>query len=176
MGPAPKTTISVAFHNGDAFPESEAAPSLRRLTYAQLGSKRDHAGIANLKIVGKAAVGHVQIGSAGIAILSVQTAPNLLKLPPSKFLEYLKEEGLTSVFAWWEQHGESRKDSREQYSKFSKSLVTIGKEDDFSRTSVGSTIEIIPDRSPCKLHANDSLPVAILFRGKPAVDAQVEAA
>ena len=106
----------------------------------------------------------------------MHTVPNFIELAPDKFLDYLKEEGLSEVIAWRTQHGEAGKPGRERYSKFAKSLVLSGTADEHQPPALGFPIEIVPERNPYLLHAGEELPVRVLLRGKPAPHLQVEAA
>jgi len=173
----PKTKIQIAFHNGDSFPESEGAPVLVRLRDAELRSQGGTVAIQGLRIVGKRAIGTVEVPEhSGNLLLSGHTVPNFISLAPNEFLDYLKEEGLTSVIEWRSQHGEAKKPSRERYSKFAKALLVSGAPDDFFKQSLGFPIEIVPDANPSTLHAGSELPVRVVFRGKPTAGLQLEAA
>jgi uncharacterized GH25 family protein len=174
---AAKTRLLVAFHNGDAFPESEVAPPLGRLKNVQLHSATATVPFQNLKTNGKRVTGSAMLPSAdGNLIVAVETVPNFIQLAPDKFLDYVKEEGLTHVIAWRTQHGEGNSRSRERYSKFAKSLLLSGIPDDFYKKILGFPIEIIPEENPYLLHPGSSLPVRVIFRGRPAAGLQLEAA
>ncbi len=173
----PRTQILITFNNGDSFPESESAPSLARLKDAQLQSSKGVVAIGDLRTDGKRVVGLVHAPEQhGSLLLSAHTAPNLIELASDKFLEYIKEEGLTRVIDWRAKHGETLKPWRERYSKFAKSLLTAGAPDDFFRHAVGFPIEIIPEANPYMLRPGTDLPVRVLFHGNPAVGLQLEAA
>lgn len=174
---APQSTLRVAFHNGDAFPESEAAAHIDRLKDAQLRSATSTSPVHGLKVAGKRVLGSVVVpAGSGTLLVSVHTVPNFIELAPDKFLAYLEEEGLSSVIAWRSQHGEEKKPGRERYSKFAKSLLLSGTPDDFYKQALDFPIEIIPESNPYALHAGGELPVRVLFRGKPAAGTQLEAA
>lgn len=173
----PGTKIKIAFHNGDSFPQSEAAPSLARLQEAQLLFAGGKIAVEGLQTEGKYVLGTVAIPEhPGDLVVSARTVPNLIELPSEQFLAYLKEEGLSSVMQWRSQHNESQKPGRERYSKFAKSLLVSGAPDDFYQHVIGFPIEIVPKIDPSTLHAGSSLPVKIIFQGKPAAGLQVEAA
>jgi Domain of unknown function (DUF4198) len=169
-------TLQVAFHNGDSFPQSEVAPKPIRLQEAKLVAKSGSAPVQNLRIVGKETLGNVAVPAEGSLLLAVHTVPNFIELAPDKFIDYLKEEGLTPVIEWRKQHGETEKSGRERYRKYAKSLLRSGRSDDFYRKELGFPIEIVALADPYALHPGGTLPVRILFRGKPAPDLQLEAA
>jgi uncharacterized GH25 family protein len=166
--------LTVAVHNGDAFPESEASPALERVRDFTVVSAAGSTEVQNVRVADKAAQGEVQVEGKGGLILTVRTVPNLLTLPAEEFDDYLKEEGLDAVIEWRAQHGESKAPSRERYSKYAKSLISSGGENKFHSHPVGMAIEIVPERSPVGLKAGDSLPVRVLFRGQPASGLQIE--
>ena len=169
--------LEVAFHNGDAFPESEAPPSLARLKDARLLSVKGTFPIKGIRVDGKRAVGTLDLSNAfGNLVLSARTSPNFIELSPDKFLDYIKEEGLTSVIDWRAQHNETNKPGRERYSKFAKSLLLSGTPDNFYRTSIGFPIEIIPEANPYTLTKGSVMPCLVILRGEPVAGLQIEAA
>ena len=173
----PKTMLPVGYHNGDSFPKSEVAPRVERLKDTQLRSGSKTVAVDHLRVAGKRVTGTVEVvAESGDLLLSVHTAPNFIELAPQKFLDYLKEEGLTNVISWRAEHGETRKVSRERYSKFAKAVVLSGTPDDNYRQSLGFVLEIIPESNPYSLHSGEELPVRVMFRGMPAAGLQLEAA
>lgn len=172
----PGAKVRVAFHNGDAFPESEVGPDPERLKDALLRSSTRSSAVSGIRISGNKAVGMVEASGTGCLFLSVRTVPNVIELAPDKFVDYLKEEGLTKVIRWRGQHHETGRPGRERYTKFAKSLLVAGRPDDFYKQPLGLLIEIVPLADPYTLHEGAVLPVRVLFRGKPAPDLQLEAA
>ncbi len=173
----PKAKLTVAVHNGDAFPESEVATKPERLLDAHVSLAGKKLALQDMQIDGTRTSGSVQLPEGkGSAMVAIHTKPNLIELDPEKFLSYLKEEGLTEIIDWRQQHSESKKPGRERYSKYAKSLVVVGTADDSYRRTLGFPIEIIPESNPSLLHPGDKLPVQVLLRGKPIADLQVESA
>lgn len=168
--------ITIGFHVGDSFPESEVSGRIDRLKDAQIQGVKGKTIMTNLRIDGKRDAADVVVRSKGNLIASVHTVPNFIELEPAKFGEYLKEEGLADVVAWREANGESGKPGKERYSKYAKSLLLSGTPDEFFKHQVGFIIEIIPEVDPSTLAAGAALPIQVLFRGKPAVDMQIETA
>ncbi len=168
--------LKVGFHNGDSFPESEVAPQLARLQDAQLIGQNGKSMVQNLRISSKETLGTVKIPGMGSFLLSVRTVPNLIELAPDKFLDYLKEEGLSDVIEWRAKHQETGKPGRERYTKYAKSLLQSGSSDAFYQHSLGFPIEIIPLADPYTLQAGGTLPVLVMSQGKPAAGLQLEAA
>jgi uncharacterized GH25 family protein len=55
-------------------------------------------------------------------------------------------------------------------------MIRAGKSDGTFNRRTGLTIEIIPEADPYSIKPGGTLPVLLLFRGKPAVDVAVESA
>jgi Domain of unknown function (DUF4198) len=172
----PGHPIQVGFHNGDAFPLSEASPVLNRVRDTNLICATGTVPMSALKIEGKRAIAMALASSPGEQILTVRTIPNLITLQPAQFVAYLKEEGLQHVLDWREEHQDSRKPGRERYSKYAKSIVLAGSSDGFATHEVGFPIEIVPENDPYSAKPGDMLPVRVVFKGKPAAGIQVESA
>jgi uncharacterized GH25 family protein len=169
-------TITVALHNGDAFPESEAHVSVERLRDAMVRSSAKTAALQDLRVDGNRTWGRFSAPGAGALVLTTRTIPNFIEMEPDKAAEYFKEEGLNEALEWRAKHGESNKPSRERYSKYVKSLLLAGSPNDFYSTVTGLLIEIVPEKDPYRLKPGDSLPVRVLFRGAPAPNLQLESA
>jgi hypothetical protein len=168
--------FKTGFHNGDAFPVSEASPVLSRVRDTNAISAAGTAPMTELKIEGKRGTAMVSVQHSGARILTVRTVPNLIALQPAQFLAYIQEEGLQHVIDWRTEHHEAQKPGRERYSKYAKSLVIAGASDGFFSHEVGFPIEIIPEADPSKAKPGASLPIRVKFKGQPAPGLQVEAA
>jgi hypothetical protein len=173
---APGAKIRIAFHNGDAFPESEAAAPIARLRDLQAVSKTGATLITGLRESGKEVFGEAAFPGAGDIILAGRTIPNFIQLEPAKFEEYVKEEGLDHVLSWRAEHGQTKLPGKERYSKYVKAVLLAGESNGNFNHVVGHTIEILPEINPSTLKAGDRLPVRVLFHGKPAAGLAVESA
>ena len=172
----PGEKIRVAFHNGDAFPESEAKAPIARLRDLQALSKTGTTPITDLKESGSEVVGEAAFPGQGDIILAARTIPNFIQLEPAKFEDYLKEEGLDHVLRWRAEHGASKLPGKERYSKHVKSLLLAGESSNYFNHVVGHVIEIVPEANPSLLKGNSALPVQVLFRGKAVEGIAVESA
>ena len=98
-------------------------------------------------------------------------------LPPVRFNDYLRVEGLTAVVAERERTHRMDADGSESYSRHSKALVKVG-----SRTAaaspvtrpVGMPLEIVPEVDPYAVPKSTSVPFHVLFEGKPLSGALVK--
>ena len=169
--------LVVALHDGDAFPDSEVPMAIQRLRDAIIWNQGHSVDLRNPRADGKRVlVDAVVPAVAGTLLLSGRTIPNFIQLNPKEFLAYLKEEGLQHVIDWRTQNNAADKPGRERYSKFFKSILLSGKPDDGYRQIAGHTLEIVPSADPNILKAGATLPLQVLFQGKPAADLQVEVA
>ena len=174
--PKPGEKVRVAFHNGDAFPESETHAPIVRIRDAQALSKSNATPITRLRESAKEVVGEAAFPGPGDILLTARTIPNFIQLEPEKFEAYLKDEGLDHVVKWRREHGETKAPGKERYSKYVKSLLLAGPSSEYFNHVVGFTIEIVPQANPSLLKAGGSLPVQVLFRGKPIAGIAVETA
>lgn len=168
--------LGIVFQNGDEFPKASAATKTERLRNTRLLSKAGQADFEKITARATETTATVQVPGSGIAILTAHTIPNFIQLDAKKFRSYLEHENLTNAIQWRDQHGEAGKPGRERYSKYVKSLIRVGQSDGFYRERTGLTIEIIPEADPYAVSPGQTLPVQVLFRGKPAVDVAVESA
>lgn len=161
--PAAGEAILISAHTGDSFPMSEQPVDPARLTSLPAGEWR---------MLGKAT--HMTLPvQAGSQYFGVFTKPRLLEMEPAKFIDYLKEEGLTSqIAAFKTMTGKSR----EMYAKFAKTYVVAGQSTGNFAKPLGLKIEIVPQADPADLKPGDKLPVQLLFDGKPIADIQLEIA
>jgi hypothetical protein len=170
------TRLRIVFENGDGFPEGVSPVKPERLRNARLFSRAGGSFFEDVTAEAKRTVAFVPVPNAGLAILVAQTIPNFIELDAKKFRSYLEHENLTNALKWREANGETRRPGRERYSKYVKSLLSVGKSDTYFSERTGLAIEIVPEADPYSLKPGDTLPVQVLFRGQPAVDVAVESA
>jgi uncharacterized GH25 family protein len=120
--------------------------------------------------------GRVSIVEPGLLVLGYRSRNSPLALEANKFEEYLREEGLESIIAARAKSGDSRKPSREVFSRCAKALLSagVGGRTGYDR-NVGLTLELIPERNPYALKMGEELPVRLLYEGKPLEGALVAA-
>ena len=170
------TRLRVVFQNGDEFPEASSPVKPERLRNTRLIAKAGTAEFETITAEATRTTAVVRVRGEGSAILTANTIPSFIELDAAKFRSYLEHENLTETIKWRETHGEAGKPGRERYSKYVKSIVLAGKGDEYYRERTGLLIEIIPEVDPYSVRPGQSLPVQVLFRGKPAVDVAVESA
>lgn len=172
----PGARIQIAFHNGDGFPNSQAAARAERMLEPQILSASSTKPLENLRVQGKLLLSEATIPGPGNVMVAVHSKPNGIELTPTDFEKYLKHEGLDHVIRWRAEHAESSQVGRERYSKYVKSILLARNPSDYYRHIVGFPIEIIPEVNPYSLKPGEHLPIQILFRNKPARDLQIEMA
>jgi len=122
--------------------------------------------------------GSVTLARPGLAWIVYRSLESPLSLEAEAFEAYLAEEGLEAVVAERARRGESRKPSRELFSRSAKALVRAG--DSGSPSSgwdrpLGLALELVPEKDPYALRAGEDLPVRLLGNGRPLAGALVSA-
>lgn len=102
---------------------------------------------------------------------------NYLELPPAKFEEYLRLEGLEWVAAERARRGEAQANSREVFSRSAMAWLCAPPLGANAATpsANGLKLEIVPERDPCSLGPGEEIAVRVLFRGQPQLGLQVYA-
>ncbi|MCU0340791.1 MAG: DUF4198 domain-containing protein [Spirosomaceae bacterium] len=114
------------------------------------------------------------VGQAGTHIVALETNSSFIELEPKKFLEYLKEDGLTNAISYRQKNGETQKNGRELYRRCAKTLVQVGETSDANALkNTGMALEIIPLTNPYSLPKGQPLACQFLFEGKPLKNALV---
>lgn len=115
--------------------------------------------------------GRVKPDADGLCIAGYRSRPMYLEIEGAKFEEYLWKEGLEQVVKTRHARGQNAKPGRELFSRCAKALVVAGtgSTGGFDR-SLGFRLEIIPEKNPLPLAAGGSLPLRVLFDGRPCPD------
>ena len=141
---------------------------------------------------GAVPAGVVRIEAPGLQIAAYRSLNYALTVEAAKFEEYLAEEGLEKISALRKKGGEAGKPGREVFSRCAKALLEAGGNESGGRTApprfppaggppagqdraVGLTLELVAEKNPYTLAANDELPVRLLLDGKPLAGALVHA-
>jgi uncharacterized GH25 family protein len=136
-------------------------------------------------VTGADPAGFVHVEAPGLYTGVYRSHRTRIDLPPEKFDEALRREGLERILELRQSRGESLKPSTEVFSRCAKSLIWVGATaapaalpvsamTGFDRP-VGMTLELIPEKNPYALKAGDELPVRLLYQGKPLAGALVVA-
>ncbi len=172
--PAVDATVDVRLFVGQRF-RGEALPrNPAMIVRFALASEQ-----GETPVPGRAAdepAGRVRIQMPGLQVIGYRSRNTPVSLEPAKFDEYLREEGLEWVIGDRAKRGESRKPSREIFSRCAKALLSAG---DGGATgydrAFGFELELIPEKNPYELKGGDGLPVRVAYEGKPLAGALVTA-
>lgn len=152
---------------------------IRRITaFRSIGpdGTKDH--IAELRIGAMEQDHPVKFGPPGAYILYLTTDHAQSELPSLRFNDYAKTEGLTAALAERDRTKTTDKPGRELYTRRAKVLVQVGPAsaaaDPKVTRPIGLSLEIIPEVNPYASNAGASLPVRILYEGKPLAGATVK--
>ncbi len=117
----------------------------------------------------------VRLEGEGTHMLVTTSYHSMSTLPAAKFNDYLKLEGLTAISDARVAAGTTLQPGRELYSRRAKSLVQVGGLPSPQVTRpLGLTLEIVPQRNPYAPDGGTTLPVTVLFRGKPLAGALID--
>jgi uncharacterized GH25 family protein len=97
-------------------------------------------------------------------------------LSAARFNAYAEEEGLTPALEARAARGLTAIDASERYSRQTKALVLVGDGGDLDIVTrpVGLTLEIVPEVNPYALPRTATLPVRVLYEGRPLAGALVK--
>ncbi|MEW5926990.1 MAG: DUF4198 domain-containing protein [Gemmatimonadota bacterium] len=170
--------IDVRGQTSRRFPTSEAAVALDRVADARVLSAGEEAPIRDLSHAGTSLRLRHRPTTAGQRIVAVTLKPRSVRESAEGFRRYLSLEGAPEALARFEREGRlPRADSvTRRYAKYAKTLVEVGSGGPraFGRV-VGHSLEFVPLRDPAAVELGDTLPVRLLYRGRPLAGARVHA-
>lgn len=131
-----------------------------------------------LRMNSKSYDARVMLDKPGAYVFGLQSSSADSSLPAVRFNDYVATEGLTPIADFRKRHRQDRADGRETYSRRAKAIVQVGAVDAASikrvTTPLGLELEIVPERHPQTLATGDSMPVRILYKGRPLAGALVK--
>jgi uncharacterized GH25 family protein len=133
----------------------------------------------SLHLAGNTEDGDFQFPTPGAYVLMLQTDGRAQShLPAIRFNDYLRAEGLTLALEQRERTHRMDADGSENYSRMAKSIVQVGALGAGSQTQVtrplGLPLEIVPERNPYTEPRLATLPVRVIYRGRPLAGALVK--
>ena len=125
---------------------------------------------------GAAEDGVLRLPGAGVYVVVLQTDDRAQShLPAIRFNDYLAAEGLTPALEARRRDHRTDADGSERYSRQAKALVRQGPGDASQVTRpVGLPLEIVPEANPYATPRAASLPVRVLYEGRPLAGALVK--
>ena len=120
--------------------------------------------------------GFLRVATPGLLVIGYRSNPSAVELTPEKFNQYLKEEGLDAVAALRAHRNETGAKAREIFSRCAKSLVLSGvASEKQSDRSLGFPLELVAERNPYAIRADQDLPVRLTYENGPLAGALVVA-
>ncbi len=176
---APNSAVPTSLQVGHGKDRTRWDSDIRRITaFRSIGPDgiKDHK--AELRVGAMDQDHPVKFGPPGAYILYLTTDHAQSELPGLRFNDYAKVEGLTAALAQRERTGSSDKPGRELYTRRAKVLIQVGPPASVSDPKitrpVGLSLEIVPEVNPYAMNPGASLPVRILYEGKPLAGATVK--
>jgi uncharacterized GH25 family protein len=123
--------------------------------------------------------GDFRFTTRGTYVLVLQTDDRAqTHLPSIRFNDYLKVEGLTPALEQRARSQQMDRDGSERYGRCAKSVVQVGPAGSGSRSPVGKLVglplEIVPEADPYSVPRPSSLPVRVIYAGRPLAGALVK--
>jgi uncharacterized GH25 family protein len=123
--------------------------------------------------------GDFRLEEPGTHMLVLQTDDRAqAHLPSIRFNDYLQAEGLTPALEMRKQQHRVDDDGSERYSRCAKAIVEVGLANAASHAQVlkpvGLPLEIVPEVNPYDVPRPSTLPVRIIYEGRPLVGALVK--
>jgi uncharacterized GH25 family protein len=120
----------------------------------------------------------LSFAAPGSHVVVLETNHALSNLPFIRFNDYVKLEGIQPIINQRLRTKTTEAPGRETYSRRAKSLIQVGPVDpsapSLATHAFGLTLEIVPDVNPYTLGPSDSLPVHVIYEGKPLAGALVK--
>jgi uncharacterized GH25 family protein len=159
---------------GDPVPRDPAQVD-RFVLLGPMAGNAESAEVPILGVLGSDPAGFVHVSEAGLYTVVYRSHRTRIDLPPDKFDEALRREGLERIMEVRKSRGESLKPSTEVFSRCAKALILVGQPSNVSGGGgsapfdrpVGMTLELIPEKNPYTLKPGEELPVRLLYQGKP---------
>ncbi|HEX2225065.1 MAG TPA: DUF4198 domain-containing protein [Thermoanaerobaculia bacterium] len=172
--PEPGQKVAVHLRVGDALP-GDAVPRMpQRIERFALVSAQvsDISGVE-----GADPAGFVTVAAPGRAYLVYDSNHASITLDGAKFEQHLAEQGLEKISELRRKSGQTAAAAREIYSRCAKALLAVGNETAGSGydRQAGLPLELVPEADPYGLLPGGSLPVRLLYHGKPLAGVRFEA-
>ncbi len=170
------TDIVVRGQTSSAFPTSESAVAVDRLTDARVIGATDEETIAARSTEDRSLVLRHRPRSQGQKVIGVSLGWRNVNETAESFRKYLVLEGAEDALKRYERAGKLPTDAIvRRYAKYAKTVVEFGNGPRAFHRVVGQPLEFVPLSDPSQLRAPMSLRVRILFQGKPLAMARIHA-
>lgn len=168
--------ILIRGQTSSAFPTSESAVTVDRVTDARVIGAADEENIAARSIEGLSLLLRHRPRSAGQKVIGVSLGWRNVSETAESFRRYLVLEGAEDALKRYEQAGTlPTAPIVRRYAKYAKTVVEFGDGPRAFARTLGHPLEFVPLADPSALRAGSSLRVRILFQGMPRAKARVHA-
>lgn len=168
---APGRRLTILANVGSVFPAADSFTTPDRVASARLvGPGSDTAIPPPYRREGDSLAADIAAPSVPATYVGVfAIKPRTGEKSGAVFEEHLKHQGLRQAAGERAARGETAKAVRERYSRYGKTLITVGPGGDRSAATraLGLKIELVPLVDPTSLAAGSRLRVRLLFDGKP---------
>lgn len=118
----------------------------------------------------------VSFSKSGLAIMTFNSVMFEVTFDEwKKFTDYLEKEGLQHIITRHRAAGKSETGIREFYERYAKLLLDVGEMGFGEDRLTGMPLELVAERNPYRLAADEKLPVRLYYRGKPIPNIQITA-
>ncbi|MBW8814073.1 MAG: DUF4198 domain-containing protein [Caulobacterales bacterium] len=175
---APQAAVPMTLQVGHgSFRQRSPIPARRIVRFAAAGPTGAVVDLrAGLRPGGAVDDGEIRLPGGGTWVVVLQTDDQAQShLPALRFNDYLDAEGLTPALEARRRTGRTAADGSERYSRQAKVLVRSG--DGGGRRALqplGLPLEIVPEADPYARAQARSLPVRVLYQGRPLPGALVK--
>ena len=160
------------------FPSSVSAVVPERIADARLIAASSEERLTDFSVSGNSLMIRHRPAARGQRVVAVALVARSARTTPGELQRYIALEGAPELAARYEREGTYPKtDSVTRASaKFAKTVIEVGRAGPraFSRVA-GHPLEIVPLADPASLRSGDTLPVRVLYRGRPVQGAHVHA-
>lgn len=170
--------VEVRGQTSSAFPTSESAVALDRISEARLLSATGSEPLTGLSHAGTSLRIRHRPSTAGQYLVTMALRPRSLREASAGFRRYMELEGASELAARYAREGllPTTDSITRRYAKYAKTVVEVGQGGSRAFDGVaGHPLEFVPLSDPAALRAGDSLPVRLLYRGQPLAGAHLHA-
>lgn len=171
-------SLELRGQTGSSFPLSMSAVTPDRVAEARLIGASGEERLTDLTVSGKSLMLRHRPSARGQRVVAVSLASRTARTTPDRLKRYIALEGAPALAERYEREGAYPKtDSVTQTSaKFAKSVLEVGRGGPRAFDKIaGHLLELVPQVDPATLHAGGTLPVLLLYRGKPVAGAHLHA-
>ncbi len=159
---------ALSFAQGMDFPKSEGPPKVESFQALQVrlpsGKLKTLGCLVEDKRCPKL---DMKPSAPGLYIAAAITTPKTIELDAAAFNSYLVSDGMPHIYLQRAEASALDRPAKEHYQKWVKALLRTGEGPGDPTQPLGHVLEIVPLKDPTKLTDGQTLPVKVLFQGRP---------